>query len=153
MNERVDPAISLDTWASFFDSFNYGGISYPFQLQQTLQGNREEIGAGFAGYVRGAYKSNGVVFACMLLRLAVFSEARFQFRRIVKGRPGELFGTSGAVYENSRGGSSSSSPNLHEQRRTNSNGLCLTPLDAPNAMPIPRRENGSERRGADTTAS
>jgi phage portal protein BeeE len=43
--------------------------------------------------VEQAYKSNGVVFACMLVRQLLFSEARFQFRQMRNGRPGDLFGT------------------------------------------------------------
>ena len=57
-----------------------------------MQGEREDIGRDFLGLCRGAYKQNAVVFACMLVRLAVFSEARFQFRRIRNGKPGDLFG-------------------------------------------------------------
>lgn len=82
--------ISLDQWAQYF-SFN--GNSYPLGLTQTLSGEREEIEASFAGICQGAYKSNGIVFACMLTRLLLFSEARFQFRQIRNGRPGDLFGT------------------------------------------------------------
>jgi hypothetical protein len=33
------------------------------------------------------------VFACMLARMLLFSEARFQFQRLRSGRPGELFST------------------------------------------------------------
>ena len=43
--------------------------------------------------MQNAYHSNGPVFACMLARLMLFSEARFQFRRMTNGRPGDLFGT------------------------------------------------------------
>lgn len=46
----------------------------------------------FLSMVQCAYKANGVVFACMLGRRSLFSEARFQFRRINDGRPGDLFG-------------------------------------------------------------
>ncbi|HUB99106.1 MAG TPA: phage portal protein [Solirubrobacterales bacterium] len=53
----------------------------------------EEIPSSFQGYVEHAYRQNGIVFACMLVRMMIFSEARFQFRRLSKGRPGELFGT------------------------------------------------------------
>lgn len=88
--ERMDPVLGLNQWLSFF---TYGGLQYPFMPAQTLQGNREEAPSSFTGYVQGAYKSNGVIFACMLVRLMVFSEARFQWRRRVNGRPGELFGT------------------------------------------------------------
>lgn len=38
------------------------------------------------------YKTNGVVFACIGARMRPFSEVRFQFQRLVGGRPGELFG-------------------------------------------------------------
>jgi hypothetical protein len=56
--------------------------------------NEEGIGADFVGLVNGAYKANAVVFACELTRMALFSEARFQWRRMTNGRPGDLFGTS-----------------------------------------------------------
>ncbi|SDZ55247.1 Phage portal protein BeeE [Saccharopolyspora shandongensis] len=55
--------------------------------------DREKIGNDYEGYVRGAYKSNGIVFACILARQLVFSEARFQWQRMSTGRPGDLFGT------------------------------------------------------------
>lgn len=54
-------------------------------------GKEESLEANFETYVREGYKANGPVFACILARLLVFSEARFQFQRIVKGRPGELY--------------------------------------------------------------
>lgn len=54
---------------------------------------REEIANNFEGYISGAYKSSGPVFACILARLLVFSEARFQFQRFAAGRPADLFGT------------------------------------------------------------
>jgi phage portal protein BeeE len=55
--------------------------------------NEEGIGSDFVALVNGAYKANGVVFACELTRMALFSEARFQWRRMNYGRPGDLFGT------------------------------------------------------------
>jgi intein/homing endonuclease len=64
------------------------------QMPPTLLGSKEEeIPASFQGYVEHAYRQNGIVFACMLVRMMLFSEARFQFRRLKDGRPGELFGT------------------------------------------------------------
>lgn len=55
----------------------------------------EDIQNSFTGYVNGAYKSNGPIFAIILSRLLLFSEARFQWRRLKgdNGRPGDLFGT------------------------------------------------------------
>lgn len=73
----------------------YQGQAYGFPAMQTMAGgNEEKIDPTFQGYVEGVYKSNGVVFACMLARMLLFSEARFQFRRRQNGRPGEMFGTS-----------------------------------------------------------
>lgn len=53
----------------------------------------ERIGNDFGAYCTQAYQSNGVVFACSLARMLLFSEARFKFRQQRQGRPGDLFGT------------------------------------------------------------
>ena len=84
-------------------SWSFGGSGGwelpPFWVGEAVR-DQEQIDANFAGYVSGAYKGNGVVFACILARLLVFSEARFQYQRYVNGRPGELFGdTSLAILE------------------------------------------------------
>jgi len=84
-------SLSLDEWVSYF---KYGGNTYPFMLNQTLQGDKEEIEQNFSGYVEGILKRNGVIAACMLVRLMLFSEARFQFQQMHGGRPGNLFGNS-----------------------------------------------------------
>ena len=70
-----------------------GNFEQPMWWYNEAKSDAEEMDANFAGYVQGAYKANGIVFACILARLLVFSEVRFQFQRIVNGRPGELFGT------------------------------------------------------------
>lgn len=89
--QRSFPTLPLEDWISYF---TYNNHQYPFVLNQTLgTGTTEEIGGDFAGLVHGAYKSNGIVFACILARIQLFSEARFQFQRMAKGRPGDLFGT------------------------------------------------------------
>ncbi len=70
-----------------------GGGTFPLGLTTTMPASEAEaISADFQGLVSGAYAANGVVFACMLARLMIFSEARFQFQRLDKGRPGDLFG-------------------------------------------------------------
>lgn len=84
-------------------SWSFGGSGGwelpPFWVGEAVR-DQEQIDANFAGYVSGAYKANGVVFACILARLLVFSEARFQYQRFVNGRPGDLFGdTSLAILE------------------------------------------------------
>lgn len=74
-------------------------ISDPYVLMPTVYTTTgkgqpvEEIENNFTGYVYGAYKSDGVVFAVILARMLLFSEARFQWQRMSGGRPGDLFGT------------------------------------------------------------
>lgn len=55
-------------------------------------GTKEAIAADFESVVEKAYTENGIFFACVLARAMPFSEARFQFQELVKGRPGRLFG-------------------------------------------------------------
>lgn len=50
----------------------------------------EEVSDDFIGHVDSAYKANGVVYACSVARMMVFSEARFVFQEVRDGRPGEL---------------------------------------------------------------
>lgn len=90
------PAETRSAWPqySFSDyvKFAVNGNQY-WGLNQTLTGKQETIGTDFAGVVQNAYKQDGVVFACELARLMVFSEARFQWQKMSGGRPGDLFGT------------------------------------------------------------
>jgi len=86
--ERADPVISFQDWANMF----YQGINYGPGVP-TLAGNQEAIDQSFQGYVQQAYKRDGIVFACILVRQLLFAEVRFTFRQRVKGKPGDLFGT------------------------------------------------------------
>ncbi len=90
---RSDSPLSFEEFQKYF---TFNGLQYPLfsNPRQTLGEKQEEIRGDFEGIVHGAYKSNGIIFACMLARQLLFSEARFQFRRRVFGRPGELYGTS-----------------------------------------------------------
>jgi phage portal protein BeeE len=92
---RERSALSQDEYLrQIQDYFSYGGNTYGLGFNQSLPGKPQEpIGNDFVGYVRGAYKANGIVFACILARMALFSEARFQFRRMKSGKPQDLFGT------------------------------------------------------------
>jgi hypothetical protein len=71
---------------------SFDGHQYALALNETMRSDREEIAGGFIGYANGAYKANSVVFALMATRQMLFSEARFQYQRMRKGRPGELWG-------------------------------------------------------------
>jgi hypothetical protein len=87
---RANPEISLNDLLSYFQ---FGGLAYGLTQGGTPSQKGEPIEGNFQGYVSGAYKSNGVVFACIAARQLLFSEARFQFRQLRNGRPGDLFGT------------------------------------------------------------
>ena len=85
---RSSTQISLDMWIEQLQTFGFQGHQY------TLPGGSQEEPTGFySSVVQQAYRTNGIVFACMLVRMLVFSEARFQFRRLRSGRPGEMFGS------------------------------------------------------------
>lgn len=85
--------LSQDAWAQMFqDSFSFEGNRYP--ITPTFNGggrNSENIDNDFSGYVKGAYKSNGIVFACMITRQLVFTEMSFMYQQLSKGRPTDLF--------------------------------------------------------------
>ena len=84
---------SLDQLATD-TSFAFNGSTYPLGMQTTWGPEKAEmIGNNFEGYVQSAYRANGVVFAVILARQLLFTEARFQFQRLNNGRPGDLFGT------------------------------------------------------------
>ncbi len=85
---RRSSVLPFDEWVSYF-AFNDN--LYPFR--QTLTGDpTQPVSGDFTG-LDAIYKSNGIVFACMLARQSLFSEARFQFRQLRNGVPGDLFGT------------------------------------------------------------
>lgn len=87
---------TVDDYAAWVQAaFIYGGNTYALgnPVQQTLAGNTaERIGSDFIGLSGAAYQANGVVFACMLNRQLMFSTIRFQYQRIIGGRPSETFG-------------------------------------------------------------
>lgn len=72
----------------------YNGLTYGLQGGGgSLAQSQEDIAASFQGYVDQAFKANGIVFACIVARMLLFSEARFQYQRLRDGRPGDLFGS------------------------------------------------------------
>jgi len=71
------------------DLFSFGGTSYPLLNTTMASMNEEAIGSTLSQVA----KSNGPVFALMLARLQVFSQARFQWTRFDRGAPADLFGT------------------------------------------------------------
>jgi Phage portal protein len=73
-------------------TFNFAGRQY-YGIPTDVPNRTERIDPSFAGFATGAMKGNAVVFQCMRARFSIFAQARFQFRRMTNGRPGDLFGT------------------------------------------------------------
>ena len=94
---RPQPPAATDSkrfsLSDLVNQINYLGNTYPLGLQQTLVGgNTEAPDSSFASITRNAYKMGGPVFACILARAMLFSEARFQWQSFANGRPAALFG-------------------------------------------------------------
>jgi phage portal protein BeeE len=87
---RATPArpanLSFQEWV---DWFNYDGVNYP--LLRTTMGKLDE--EQLVQTATAAYHGNGPVFALVVARLQVFSQARFQWTRFEGGKPGDLFGS------------------------------------------------------------
>lgn len=93
---RADPErMTLDEYGQMLGLYMQSGLGYQTpSLMQTLAGTGTERPTdNFQGLAAQAYASNGVVFACMLVRQLVFSSVRFQFQSFLKGKPSETFGS------------------------------------------------------------
>ncbi|GFG83381.1 phage portal protein [Mycolicibacter algericus] len=85
--------MSIDDYAHQLNQFNAGFGYQPYGLQQTLTQQQVELPANtLEAFTRGAFASNGVVFACMAVRQLVFSSVRFQWQRLRDGSPSDTFG-------------------------------------------------------------
>lgn len=83
-------------WPESYDLTTYATwlSSYGFSLfNQSYLTNEEAIEGDFPGLTRGAFQANSVVFACLLKRFQLWSQARFQWQQMRGGQPGDLFGT------------------------------------------------------------
>lgn len=89
---ETEQRLSMNDWAQMYDPFGPYSNGLVINSQTPYQ-RKEESETTFSGLVNGAYKRNGVIFACCLARQLLFSEARFQFQSLKDGRPGDLFGS------------------------------------------------------------
>lgn len=92
---EVSRAYNAD-FQNWVDSFLlYQGSIYQPGVTTTYAGQKAEpVGDTFQGYLQGAYKANGVIFAVSMARARLFSEARFKWRRLGQtGGGSDLFGT------------------------------------------------------------
>lgn len=78
-------------WAEQVMIFNNN--SYPLGgFGASASDDHEDVPNDFESYVSQAYKGSGAVFAGMEAWRLAFCEVRFQYQRMVQGRPGKLFG-------------------------------------------------------------
>lgn len=94
-SKKANERLNQNDWAQQYMSYN--GNVYPLMGSMSRGSNHESIENDYQGYVRGAYKSSGVVFACILAVQLVFSEVRFQYQQLNDGRPGDLFNDDAAL--------------------------------------------------------
>jgi phage portal protein BeeE len=75
----------------FDELYNYynnsGGMLFN---SRGVQGNHESIDSDFVGYVQGAYKSSGIVYAVCEARRKILSEASFVYQKRDGARPGDV---------------------------------------------------------------
>jgi hypothetical protein len=72
-----------------YNEYMYSG-AYQIATVDSQGRGREGADAGIVRTAREAYAANGVVYACIAVRMALFSEARFTFQSTIDKR---LFGT------------------------------------------------------------
>jgi phage portal protein BeeE len=86
--QRRPANLSLDEYAELF---RFTGFSGEYPLLRTTMGQLDE--ERLAQTATAAYHASGPVFALIVARLQVFSQARFQWTRFEGGVPTDLFGT------------------------------------------------------------
>ena len=110
-------------------SYIFNGNQYTLPVNTTYGSSAGEgIPNSFEGYVQRVYQDNGPVFATALVRMQVFSQARFQYVRYANGRRGDFFGDpSLGILERPWAGSSTSDLLARmEQRATNAGNFYAT---------------------------
>lgn len=75
--ERYD----FDSWAYDMQQQLMHFQGYTYQGADMYGAGGERIENNFASYVAGGLKNNGIVWTCVLARMLLFSEIRFQWRR------------------------------------------------------------------------
>lgn len=88
-------------WQGLVDAYlRYQGQIYsPSGYSTSIPGQAAEpVMASFVGYVQGAYKANGVVFAVSMARAMLFTDITFRWRRYGQtGGGNDLFGNADLV--------------------------------------------------------
>jgi len=70
------------------------GQMYGVGIQTSMPNQRiEDIGTTYDSLVGAGFAANGIVFACEMKRVQIFSQARFLWQSMRKGQADSLFGT------------------------------------------------------------
>src|SRR5690606_11067749 len=77
------------TLADWVNMFTFDGVSYPLLSTSRESIDEEKI----AHTASAAHKTNGIIFARVVARLQVFSQARFQWKRFEGRMPARMFST------------------------------------------------------------
>ena len=85
-----DSRFGMEWWLSQMATWSFGGNNYAQPVRTTYGTTADEpIGNSFDGYARGAYMSNGPVFALALVLQSTIAEGRFAYQNV----DGEVYGT------------------------------------------------------------
>lgn len=90
---RREPEIARYSWDQYQNdlSFAFNGQRYLLSGGSTGWSRTEDLETSFTSYISSLYKSNGIVFAIILARMLLFTEARFAWFEINEngedGRP------------------------------------------------------------------
>lgn len=83
-SSAVEKRMTLDDYRNMVSKASSAGLLIG-NLGST--GTTETVGYEFADYVGRLYQSNGIVFACQVARMMIFSQVRFMYQNMASGRP------------------------------------------------------------------
>lgn len=92
---EIERSVFAPTFQDYADAWlRYQGQVYQPGYTTTMAGEKvEPVLDSFVGYVQGAYKTNGVVFAVSMARALLFTDITFRWRRYGQtGGGSDLFG-------------------------------------------------------------
>lgn len=88
---------NIDDYVALVNEFAFNGVGYGYlsngtDVQQTLGGQATELApSNFPGLSIYAYRANGPIFSCMLVRMLVFSSIGFTWQRMLQGLPSDTW--------------------------------------------------------------
>jgi hypothetical protein len=80
---------AIEQWNEFF---RYGGVTYAL-TGLGAGSNAQGVSESYESFIERLWRTNGIVFACMALRLRVFSDVRLRFREFAAKGPAKFIDT------------------------------------------------------------